>query len=442
MTAVAAESLYKVFGRRPIDGVQALERGANREKLMAEGLTPAVIDASFDVEPGEIFVVMGLSGSGKSTLIRMMNGLLEPTSGEVVIGDQPISRLSPSQIREVRREKVSMVFQHFALFPHRTVGENAAYALEIQGMNKAEREAKAGEALRLVGLEGWENYRPGDLSGGMQQRVGLARALAAETDILLMDESFSALDPLIRKDMQDQLVELQQSLEKTVLFITHDLNEAMRLGDRIAMMRDGRIEQVGTAEEILREPANDYVARFTQDVDRSKVLTAQTIMEQPPSVLAADLGPRAAHKLLRETQNSYLVVLEKDRTPKGVLWEEDVARALREDEDELPWSPVHHMPLVCLDTPVSELFADSAQHKSPLVVVDDEGKFEGVVPRITLLTAAGSFQGQEASAPPAPEVTQSKNGSEGTDPLVIPAKKRPGPGKPKAQPNAGQEAAK
>lgn len=375
-----------------MDGVEALKGGATRDQLMKEGLTPAVIDASFEVEPGEMFVVMGLSGSGKSTLIRMMNGLLEPTSGEVTIGEEPISNLSPAQIRDVRRKKVSMVFQHFALFPHRTVGENAAYALEVSGISKAEREKKATEALRLVGLQGWADYRPGDLSGGMQQRVGLARALAAETDILLMDESFSALDPLIRRDMQDQLIELQESLDKTVLFITHDLNEAMRLGDRIAMMRDGRIEQVGTAEQILQEPANDYVAKFTQDVDRSKVLTARAIMEQPPAVLTANLGPRAAHKLMRETQNSTLVVLERDGTPTGVLWEEDVARALKHDAHELPWSPVHEMPLVSTDAPVSDLFAGSAQHKSPLVVVDDAGKFAGIIPRITLLTAAGSFQ--------------------------------------------------
>lgn len=376
----------------------ALKAGATREDLRKDGLTAAVIDVSFDVQPGEIFVVMGLSGSGKSTLIRMVNGLLTPTSGELTIKGQVLSTMSPAEVRRVRRENVSMVFQHFALFPHRTVGENAAYALEVRGMNKADRDKQAGEALKLVGLEGWENYRPGDLSGGMQQRVGLARALAAGTDVLLMDESFSALDPLIRRDMQDQLVELQRSLEKTVLFITHDLNEAMRLGDRIAMMRDGRIVQIGTAEQILKEPANDYVARFTQDVDRSRVLTAQSVVEQPQAVLGAGMGPRAAHKLLRESQNSWLVVMNTDRTPRGVLWEDDVAEAVRRGDSELPWSPTHEMPVVTIDTPVAELFSHSARHRCPLVVVDEEGKFAGVIPRVTLLTAAGAYQDAGALA--------------------------------------------
>ncbi|MDN5636273.1 MAG: glycine betaine ABC transporter ATP-binding protein, partial [Brevibacterium sp.] len=232
-----------------------------------------------------------------------------------------------------------------------------------------------------------------------KQRVGLARALAAGTDIMLMDEAFSALDPLIRRDMQDQLIELQQRLEKTVLFITHDLNEAMRIGDRIAMMRDGRIEQVGTSDEILNEPANDYVARFIQDVDRSRVLTASSIMEQPPETLGTAQGPRTAHKLLRETQNSWLVVLRRDRPPAGVLWEDDVARAVGEGRDDLPWSDKHSMPVVAHDTPLAELFATSAQHISPLVVVDDDGRFEGVIPRVTLLTAVGEANEDKPTAP-------------------------------------------
>ena len=238
---ITAEGLYKVFGRRPARGVEALERGRSRAELREDGLTAAVIDASFSVDPGEIFVVMGLSGSGKSTLIRMVNGLLPATAGTLRIGDDVLSDMSAAKIRDVRRRRISMVFQHFALLPHRTVGENAAYGLQVSGMNRSDREARATEALKMVGLEGWGGYRPGDLSGGMQQRVGLARALAADTDVLLMDEAFSALDPLIRRDMQDQLADLQQHLDKTILFITHDLNEAMRLGDRIAMMRDGGI---------------------------------------------------------------------------------------------------------------------------------------------------------------------------------------------------------
>ncbi|MDH6629292.1 glycine betaine/proline transport system ATP-binding protein [Streptomyces sp. LBL] len=274
-----AAGLYKVFGRRPDDAVERLRQGADREELRGEGITAAVVDASFTVEPGEIFVVMGLSGSGKSTLLRMLNGLLEPTAGHVRFEEQDLTALSDRALRDVRAHKISMVFQHFALFPHRSVLENAAYGLAVQGVPRREREERAAEALALCGLAGWEKSWPDELSGGMQQRVGLARALATDADLLLMDESFSALDPLIRRDMQDQLIELQKSLKKTIVFITHDLNEAMRLGDRIAVMRDGRIVQIGTAEDILVRPADDYVASFTKDVDRSRVLTASSVMD-------------------------------------------------------------------------------------------------------------------------------------------------------------------
>ncbi|MFD9729111.1 glycine betaine/L-proline ABC transporter ATP-binding protein [Streptomyces sp. NPDC059072] len=281
MSTLQAEHVYKVFGRRPGDAVRALEDGTDRDELRAEGTTAAVIDASFSVEAGQIFVVMGLSGSGKSTLLRMLNGLLEPTAGRILFGGQDLTALTAGELRRVRSTKISMVFQHFALFPHRNVLENAGYGLEVQGVPRAERDRRAAEALALCGLEGWENSWPDELSGGMQQRVGLARALATDADLLLMDESFSALDPLIRRDMQDQLLELQKRFKKTIVFITHDLNEAMRIGDGIAVMRDGRIVQQGTAEDILTRPADDYVASFVQDVDRSRVLTAEAVMDEP-----------------------------------------------------------------------------------------------------------------------------------------------------------------
>ncbi|MFD4241651.1 glycine betaine/L-proline ABC transporter ATP-binding protein [Streptomyces sp. NPDC058525] len=286
MSTLQAEHVYKVFGRRPdreAAGVRALRDGADREDLRADGTTAAVIDASFSVEPGQIFVVMGLSGSGKSTLLRMLNGLLEPTAGRILFDGEDLTALGARELRRVRSTKISMVFQHFALFPHRDVLENAAYGLEVQGVPPAERERRAAEALELCGLGGWEKSWPDELSGGMQQRVGLARALATDADLLLMDESFSALDPLIRRDMQDQLLELQRRLKKTIVFITHDLNEAMRLGDGIAVMRDGRIVQQGTAEDILTRPADDYVASFIQDVDRSRVLTADAVMDEAPA---------------------------------------------------------------------------------------------------------------------------------------------------------------
>ena len=408
MKVIEANHVYKVFGRRSSDGVKKLKAGKTRDDLRKSGQTAAVIDTSFDVDKGEIFVVMGLSGSGKSTLIRMVNGLLPITAGSMTLYGEDLAHISKSKLRELRRRRVSMVFQNFALLPHRTVGENAAYGLEIQGVGRSERERRAEKALSLVGLEGWGGYKPGELSGGMRQRVGLARALAAETDILLMDEAFSALDPLIRREMQDQLIDLQGKLGKTILFITHDLNEAMRLGDRIAMMRDGRVEQVGTAEEILRDPASDYVSRFVADVDRTRVLTAGSIAEPPYAILGSDRSPRAAHKLLRENQPSWLLVQNRDRTPFGYVWEDDVARAVKEGSDILPLSTVHEMPVVSHTTPVNELFSYAAQHAAPIVVVDDDGRISGVIPRVTLLAAisdqnqgvsAGSAEDAESSEP-------------------------------------------
>ncbi|GAB3842506.1 quaternary amine ABC transporter ATP-binding protein [Nesterenkonia populi] len=271
--------------------MKRLKEGATRQELKSQG-TAAVIDASFDVKPGEIFVVMGLSGSGKSTLIRTLNGLQPPTDGVVEIMGQDITAANRTELRRLRREHLAMVFQHFALFPHRTVLDNAAYGLEIQGVERGERRARAEEILSKVGLESWGAHYPDELSGGMQQRVGLARALAADTDIMLMDEAFSALDPLIRREMQGQLLHLQKELGKTIVFITHDLNEAMYLGDRIAVMKDGRIAQIGTPEDILSRPADDYVASFIADVDRTRVLTAESVMV-PPAALSAEEQSRA-----------------------------------------------------------------------------------------------------------------------------------------------------
>ncbi|MFF7531384.1 glycine betaine/L-proline ABC transporter ATP-binding protein [Streptomyces bobili] len=337
-----ADHLYKVFGRRQDEAVERLRRGADREELRADDTTAAVIDASFTVDPGQIFVVMGLSGSGKSTLLRMLNGLLEPTAGRVLFDGDDLTALGSRELREVRARKISMVFQHFALFPHRSVLDNAGYGLAVQGVPRAEREQRATEALRLCGLAGWEKSWPDELSGGMQQRVGLARALATDADLLLMDESFSALDPLIRRDMQDQLLTLQQTLKKTIVFITHDLNEAMRLGDRIAVMRDGRIVQNGTAEDILVRPADDYVASFIKDVDRSRVLTASAVMDTD----------------------------------------------LRGDEADCDCATATP------DTPFTELCAISARLTHPVAVLNARRELVGVVPRQRLVGFLGDEHGE------------------------------------------------
>jgi glycine betaine/proline transport system ATP-binding protein len=393
VSILRAVSVYKLFGRKTGEAQRKLQAGASVKEVRAIGVMPAVVDVSFEVEPGEIFVVMGLSGSGKSTLIRMLNGLLEPTSGSIEIDGTDITKLSGKDLLKVRQQKVSMVFQHFALFPHRTVLDNAAYALEVQDVPKEERLSKAREFLKLVGLEGWEDRFPSELSGGMQQRVGIARALTAGTEILLMDEAFSALDPLIRREMQELLLELQSDLGKTIVFITHDLNEAMRLGDRIAMLRDGRVMQIGTAEEILMDPANDYVAEFVADVDRSRVLTASSVMEKPTSVVEATGGPRAAVKVMREAQASGAFVVGRDRKLLGAVSADAAAQAVRDGATSLDGLLMTELEPVGPDTLVADLFTPVAESPLPVAVTDESGRLLGVIPRVTLLAALGNGSG-------------------------------------------------
>jgi glycine/betaine/L-proline transporter ATP-binding subunit len=392
VSILRAESVTKLFGRKAAEAQRKLKAGADLKDVRSLGVTPAVVDATFEVEQGEIFVVMGLSGSGKSTLIRMLNGLLEATSGTVEIDGQDIAKLSPKALRTLRQHKVSMVFQHFALFPHRSVLANAAYGLEVRGVAKEEREKKAREFLGLVGLEGWEDKLPGQLSGGMQQRVGLARALAAGTDIILMDEAFSALDPLIRREVQDLLLDLQGRFGKTIVFITHDLNEAMRIGDRIAVMREGRIVQIGTAEEILTDPANDYVAQFVADVDRTRVLTASSVMEKPLVTVLASTGPRTALRTMREHQTDAAFVIGRDRRLIGKVKAAAVADAVQENVQKLDGliDPEDLAP-VPPDTPVADLFQRCAESDLPVPVADEAGTLLGVIPRVTLLAALGAI---------------------------------------------------
>nr|WP_210737184.1 glycine betaine/L-proline ABC transporter ATP-binding protein [Cellulomonas hominis] len=390
------EGVYKVFGRRPGEAVKRLRDGAAREDVRQWG-TAAVIDADLEIRSGETFVVMGLSGSGKSTLIRMLNGLLKPTAGRVLLGDDDLGAVSAAQLRTIRQQKVSMVFQHFALLPHRSVRDNAAYPLALQGIDKAERRARADEALELVGLGQWGDALPHELSGGMRQRVGLARALAADTDILLMDEAFSALDPLIRREMQDQLLELQQSLGKTIVFITHDLNEAMYLGDRIAVMRDGRVVQVGTSEQILSDPADDYVAQFVADVDRTRVLTASSVMRRPAAVVSQAGGPRLALRTMRDAQVAAAYVVDRTRTLRGIIRDADAVDAVRAGRESLDGLVDTSLSSVSVDTALADVFAPAAESPLPVPVTDDKGRLVGVIPRVTLLEA---MVPPETSTPP------------------------------------------
>ncbi|MPZ26003.1 MAG: betaine/proline/choline family ABC transporter ATP-binding protein [Micromonosporaceae bacterium] len=397
MSALSAEGLYKVFGRRSKEVVRRLQSGATLDEVKPLGATVAVADATFDVEPGEIFVVMGLSGSGKSTLIRMLNGLWEPSAGHVYVDGKDVAKLDPRGLRQLRRETMSMVFQHFALLPHRTVLENAAYALRVRDVDRATRVEKARVALSMVGLEGWENRLPQQLSGGMKQRVGLARALASETPIMLMDEAFSALDPLIRREMQDQLLELQSRLEKTIIFITHDLNEAMRLGDRIAVMRAGQIVQIGTGEEILQDPANDYVAQFVQDVDRTRVLTASSVMEPARTVVIDTEGPRAVLRQMREEQAHAAFVVSRDRILRGTIRDEAAQAAVSRGREGMREVLNTTPATVTADALLADVFAPSAESSLPVAVVDEDNRLLGVIPRATLLGAMASLTATETS---------------------------------------------
>ncbi|WP_067969592.1 quaternary amine ABC transporter ATP-binding protein [Nocardiopsis trehalosi] len=334
---ISVRNLWKIFGRNAGSVIgtenEHLDRDTVRERT---GCTVAVRDLSFDVHPGEIFVVMGLSGSGKSTLVRCLTRLIEPTAGRVLLDGEDVGACTPRQLRELRRHRMAMVFQHFGLLPHRRVLDNVAYGLEVRGAGRAERHARAREMIEMVGLAGYEDVRPGRLSGGMQQRVGLARALAVDPDVLLFDEPFSALDPLIRRDMQREVLRLQRELDKTAVFITHDLSEALKLGDRIAIMRDGALVQMGTAEELVGRPADDYVRDFVEDVNRTDVLTVRWLMRPPRPDEPLD-GPAAAPRTvvrdvvpLLSNSTAPVRVVDGDRL-LGVVGREDVLRAIAED---------------------------------------------------------------------------------------------------------------
>lgn len=395
MSKIVVDGLYKIFGPTPEKALAMLKAGKSKETIMEEtrhGI--GVNNASFKVAEGEILVIMGLSGSGKSTLVRCLNRLITPSAGKVLIDGQDIMLLNPAELRELRQSKLGMVFQNFALFPHRTVAENAGYGLEIKGVDKETRQAKAYEALELVGLKGWEDVLPSQLSGGMQQRVGLARALALDPDILLMDEAFSALDPLIRRDMQDELINLQEKMHKTIVFISHDLDEALKLGDRIVLMKDGKIVQIGTPEEILTEPANTYVERFVEEVDIARVLTAESIMHKAYAVahLGTD-GPRAALRKMRNHGISSLFVLDRDHTLVGVISAEQAALLIENGESDFSRIICTDLKTVLPETPAQDLFPIMHDLAYPLAVVSSSNKLRGVIVRGTLLAALAEKRG-------------------------------------------------
>ncbi|CAI6082257.1 Glycine betaine transport ATP-binding protein OpuAA [Paenibacillus sp. JJ-100] len=408
MTILEVKNVSKLFGPQIEQGLQLLEQGWGKEKLAKEKqITVGVNRVNMEIKEGEIFVIMGLSGSGKSTLVRMFNRLIEPTSGEILVHGKDLRKMNKEQLREVRRKTISMVFQKFALFPHRTVLDNVEYGLEIQKVDKEVRREKAKASLELVGLKGWEDKMPDELSGGMQQRVGLARALANDPEVLLMDEAFSALDPLIRRDMQDELIELQDKMKKTIIFITHDLDEALRIGDRIALMKDGAVVQIGTPEEIMIQPANSYVARFVEDVDLSKVLTASHVMRRPETI-TLDRGPRVALELMRERGISNLFVIDRSKKLLGVITAEDATRAMRENKP-LNDILITDGPTVSPETLIHELFEIVSSAHVPLAVVGEAGRLQGVIVRGALL---GALSGEVA------EKEEALNDSQNTTSIV------------------------
>ena len=390
MSLISIRNLSKVFGPNAKRALPLIEQGLSKSEILAKtGCTVAINGASFDIHQRETFVVMGLSGSGKSTMIRCLNRLIEPTAGEILFDGEDITKLDREALRNLRRYKMSMVFQHFGLLPQRSVLDNVEFGLEISGMDKATRTEKAMNAIELVGLKGFEQSRPSELSGGMQQRVGLARALAADPAILLMDEAFSALDPIIRTEMQSELLRLQEIKRRTIVFISHDLDEAMRIGDRIAIMKDGHVVQVGTPDEILREPADDYVRSFVQGVDASVVFKAGDIARQALTVFSehADRGCRATLRLMEDMDYEYAYVLSTNKRFMGVVSSQSLRDALRGHQGPLGLQRAF-LPQVTpiqAETPVADLFGLAASLPFALPVIDAQERYLGVISRTTLL---------------------------------------------------------
>ena len=387
---IAIEHVFKVFGDAPQAALDLVRQGCSKQEILERtGQSIGVFDAHFHIEAGEIFVVMGLSGSGKSTLVRMLNRLIEPTAGRILVGGEDINQLSDRALRALRRKDISMVFQSFALLPHLTVLDNTAFGLELAGVERVERQRLAAAALEQVGLAGWGASYPDELSGGMQQRVGLARALAADPSILLMDEAFSALDPIIRTEMQSELLRLQQERRRTIVFISHDLDEAMRIGDRIAIMKDGHVVQVGTPDEILRSPANDYVRSFVRGVDAAAVFKAGDIARQRLTVVRepSDRGRRAALQLLEGHDDNFAYVVSPTQRYLGTVSADSLRAALHGHHGPLGLQHAYlaDVPPIPSDAAVANLFGQVAHAPCALPVVDGDGRFRGAISKTTLL---------------------------------------------------------
>ena len=395
---VVVNDLWKIFGRDPKRILKGDLRNKSKEEIQKKtGCIVGMRNINLEIKKGEFYILMGLSGSGKSTLIRNLIRLVNPTSGSITINEQNVTKMNSEQLLQFRRKTFGMVFQHYGLLPHMTVLDNAAYGLKVKGLPKGERYAKAMQSLETVGLKGWEDYYPGSLSGGMQQRVGLARALANDPEILLMDEPFSGLDPLIRRQMQDELVELQDKLKKTIIFVTHDLHEALKLGDRIAIMRNGEVVQVGSPEDIVSQPANDYVEAFVKDASPAKVLTAGSIMEEPKVLLYAWEGPKTALTLLQSKKKKSAFVIDKSQKLMGVVRASGLEKLLELEERPkvIPQSSLQKVTSVTEDTILEDLFSIVTENPYPIPVLNEKGRFAGIVTTDQIFESITPSEGAE-----------------------------------------------
>lgn len=383
---IKVKNLFKVFGDKPQTVLPMIEQGKTKDEILAEtGHTVGLKEINLEIKRGEIFVIMGLSGSGKSTLIRHFNRLIEPTAGEIIVEGTDVMKLGKTELEQFRRNKMSMVFQRFGLMPHYTVIDNVAYGLKIQGIDAATRLAKAREWLETVGLKGYEQQYPSQLSGGQQQRVGLARALCTDAEILLMDEAFSALDPLIRSEMQDQLIELQQRLHKTIIFITHDLDEALRLGDRIAILKDGLLVQQGEPEEILLHPADDYVEAFVKDVNRARALTVETVMKEPAYRITAETIGEAL-KQMKSGPHDYGYVVSTEGEFQGVATQEWLEEEAASGHADYTWeqADMDEVSTITSNAVLETVIPETLGSDHPVPVLDEEGHLQGELSRASL----------------------------------------------------------
>jgi glycine betaine/proline transport system ATP-binding protein len=385
---LSVRNLRKFFGINRASARKMLQEGASKSEILKKtGVTVAVNDVSFDVERGKIFALIGLSGSGKSTVVRCINMLQRPTSGQIFFEGRDVVHMNKGELHELRRSKISMVFQSFGLMSHRDVMGNVAYGLDVRGVDKGERERKAMEMIELVGLEGWERRPIDDLSGGMKQRVGIARALCNDPDLLLMDEPFSALDPLARHDMQFELLSIQKKLGKTVVFITHDINEAFKMGDTVGIMRDGRIEQMGTPTDLALFPANDYVKDFLGSIDKTKVLSVRHIMIAPSCLIREQADPVTAIRDMRENDVSTAYVIGRKMEFIGVVTLTDALQARHDNLPSVASVLTRDVPKVGQDVLISDIIGTASDTPFPLAVLDEGGRLEGIVSRAAILSS-------------------------------------------------------